>query len=82
MPEVHMNVDYALSKAASKATYSLDGSSLKFNYKGDKPARFGYNFGASIMTKTDNVEYGVGYDANIADKYLGHQGSLKVRFAF
>jgi hypothetical protein len=34
------------------------------------------------MTKTDNVEYGVGYDANIADKYLGHQGSLKVRMAF
>lgn len=81
-PEVHMNVDYALSKSAPKATYSLDGSSMNINYKGAKPARFGYNFGASVMTKNDNVEYGVGYDANIADKYLGHQGSLKVRMAF
>jgi outer membrane autotransporter protein len=82
MPEVHMNVDYALTKATSKAAYSLDGSSMNFNYKGAKAAKFGYNFGASVMTKTDNVEYGVGYDANIADKYLGHQGSLKVRMAF
>ncbi len=82
MPEVHMNVDYALNKSAPKSSYTLDGSSVKFNYKGAKPAKFGYNFGTSIMTQTDNIEYGVGYDANIADKYLGHQGSLKVRMSF
>jgi hypothetical protein len=34
------------------------------------------------MAQTDNLEYGVGYDARIADKYLGHQGSVKVRAKF
>ena len=82
MPEVHMNVDCALNQSAPKAGFSLDGSSMNFNYKGAKPSKFGYNFGASVMTQTDNIEYGVGYDANIADKYLAHQGSLKVRLAF
>ena len=81
-PEVHMNVDYALSSQAPKADYNLDGSSVKFNYKGAKPAKFGYNFGASVMAQADNVEYGVGYDARISDKYLGHQGSVKVKVSF
>lgn len=81
-PEVHMNVDYALSNRAPKATYNLDGSTVKFAYKGDKPGKFAYNFGASAMAKQDNMEYGVGYDARIADKYVGHQGSVKVKLSF
>lgn len=81
-PEVHMNVDYALTNQAGKVDYSLDGSNVKFNYKGAKPARFGYNFGASVMTQADNIEYGVGYDARISDKYIGHQGSVKVKVSF
>jgi len=82
MPEVHMNLDYALSSSAPKARYNLDGSSVSFNYKGAKSSKFGYNFGASVMAQNDNVEYGVGYDANIADKYLGHQGTVKVKVKF
>lgn len=81
-PEVHMNVDYALSNKAPKVDYNLDGSAVKFNYKGAKPAKFGYNFGASVMTQADNVEYGVGYDARISDKYMGHTGSVKVKVSF
>ena len=82
VPEVHMNLDYALSNKTPKVDYNFDGSDLKFNYKGSKPSKFGYNFGASIMTQLEGVEYGVGYDAKIADKYLGHQGSVKVRLSF
>ena len=81
-PEVHMNVDYALANQAGKVDYNLDGSNVKFKHKGAKPAKFGYNFGASVMTQADNVEYGVGYDARIADKYIGHQGSVKVKVSF
>lgn len=81
-PEVHMNVDYALSNSAAKVDYNLDASSVKFNYKGAKPAKFAYNFGASVMTTNDNMEYGVGYDARISDKYLGHQSSVKVKLNF
>lgn len=81
-PELHMNVDYRLSNSAPKADYNLDTSGIKFQYTGAKPAKFGYNFGASLMAQNDNMEYGAGYDARISDKYLGHQGSVKVKLNF
>jgi hypothetical protein len=52
------------------------------DYVGNKPSALSTNLGASLTANRDNIEYGVGYDVNIADKYLGHQGSVKVRVSF
>lgn len=81
-PEVHMNLAYDVVAPKQKSRYNFSGGNVKFDYKGSKPARFAYNFGASVMAKTDNIEYGVGYDADLADKYLGHTGSVKVKVSF
>ena len=80
-PEVHTNVSYAFNSPASKTSYDIKGLGA-VNYKGPKASRFGANFGAGVMAEADGFEYGVGYDANISDKYLAHQGSLKVKVKF
>jgi hypothetical protein len=35
-----------------------------------------------VTAYSDNIEYGVGYDMNIAEKYIGHAGSVKVKVHF
>ena len=81
-PEVHGNVSYAFNAPSSKTNFKINGAQNTFTYNGPKASRFGANFGAGVMAEADGFEYGVGYDANIADKYLAHQGSLKVKVKF
>ena len=81
MPEVHANMSYAFNSPSAKTTFAIDGMK-DVAYKGPKPSKFGANFGAGVMAEADGFEYGVGYDANIGDKYLAHQGSLKVKVKF
>lgn len=38
-----------------------------------------YNLGLGITIKQNMMEYGINYDANLAKKYQGHSGSLKLR---
>lgn len=81
-PEAHMNLQYGLGVKTPKGKYRALGSNTFANYQGQKSGRFTANFGASVTSHVNNVEYGVGYDLNIADKYLGHQGSVKVKVKF
>ena len=48
----------------------------------DKAAKTSYNVGVSVSAKAGAMEYGAGYDAYLANKYVGHQGTLKVRVNF
>jgi len=80
-PEVHGNMSYAFNSPSSKTNFKINGIK-NLNYTGPKASKFGANFGASVMADAYGFEYGVGYDANIADKYLAHQGSLKVKVKF
>jgi len=50
--------------------------------KSSKPARTVFNAGVSLDAKYNSMEYGLGYDAYMANKYIGHQGTLKVRVNF
>lgn len=81
-PEVHGNMSYAFNSPSSKTNFKINGMANSLNYAGPKASKFGANFGASVMADAYGFEYGVGYDANIADKYLAHQGSLKVKVKF
>ena len=41
------------------------------------------NLGVAISARNnDRMEYGIEYDARLAEKYIGHQGTLKVRMNF
>ena len=80
-PEAHVNLSYAFNAPSTKTSYKIDGTN-SINYAGPKASRFGANFGAGVMADAEGFEYGVGYDANISDKYLAHQGSLKLKVKF
>jgi outer membrane autotransporter protein len=82
-PEIHALMDYNLTGKAQKSSVGL-GSDATVNIAtpSAKPVRATFNLGASVTGTSDNIEYGIGYDATLAKKYIAHQGSIKVRLNF
>jgi outer membrane autotransporter protein len=82
LPEVHGFVRHSISNKAPKVTMSLDGLPKALTPQKEKPAKTFFNLGTSVMAKSGMFEYGAGYDVYFADKYTGHQGTLKLRVNF
>jgi len=82
MPEAHGFVNYDFKGKAPKVEARLQGALAPMPSKSTKPEKLSVNLGASLTTKYQMMEYGIGYDANLAKKYVSHQGSLKVRVNF
>lgn len=82
MPEAHGFVNYDFKGKAPKVEAKLQGALAPMPSKSTKPEKLSVNLGASLTTKYQMMEYGIGYDANLAKKYVSHQGSLKVRVNF
>lgn len=59
----------------------LDGQASSFVSK-SRTQRTSFSIGVGINVKSNNIDFGVGYDAQMSKKYLGHSGSLKVRVNF
>ncbi|WP_367364724.1 autotransporter domain-containing protein [Candidatus Tisiphia endosymbiont of Nedyus quadrimaculatus] len=82
MPEVHAFVSQKLVGSSGKVNAKLDGMTSSFATRADKAAKTLFNLGLGVTAKAGNMEYGAGYDAYLASKYVGHQGTLKVRVNF
>jgi outer membrane autotransporter protein len=82
MPEAHMNFQYGLDMKSPKGDFKLISGGEVVTYVGTKAPAFSTSFGGSVTAYSDNIEYGVGYDMNIAEKYIGHAGSVKVKVHF
>lgn len=78
-PEAHLNVRYGHGVKTPKGKFKPLGTNTFASYTGDKPSNLNVNMGAGVTSNLDNIEYGVGYDVYLADKYIGHQGTLKVK---
>ncbi|ABV75342.1 Outer membrane protein B [Rickettsia akari str. Hartford] len=82
-PEAHVFVVHKVNGRLSKTQSQLDGQVTPFISQPDRTAKTSYNLGLSASIRPDaKMEYGVGYDAQIASKYVAHQGTLKVRVNF
>ncbi|MES2214656.1 MAG: autotransporter domain-containing protein [Pseudomonadota bacterium] len=81
MPELHGSVQQYLGGKKAVVTTSMQGQARAFVNK-STPTKTSYNLGTSVAIKTGAFEFGVGYDANLAKKYVGHQGFVKVRVDF
>jgi outer membrane autotransporter protein len=79
-PEAHAFVQYDLLNRTQKQSVALSGVDL--DSATDKTARLKYNLGLSVNSQYGAMEYGAGYDLQLANKRVGHQGSLKVRVNF
>lgn len=78
-PEAYGFVNYNIKNkvpAIDARLLGIDQPLPTINHRGN---RVDYNLGLGITIKQNMMEYGINYDANLAKKYQGHSGSLKVR---
>ena len=80
-PEIHgfLNQD-VIGKAAKVDMTTKSGGKLLD--KSAKPNKTIFNIGAGLNATYNSMKYGAGYDAHLANKFVGHQGTLKVRVNF
>ena len=81
-PEIHGFVNFDVLNKKQKVTLRLDGTNTPLAPKSGKQNRVRFNTGVGLNASYSYMEYGLGYDAYIANKYLAHQGTLKVRVNF
>ncbi|MDX2049626.1 MAG: autotransporter domain-containing protein [Rickettsiaceae bacterium] len=77
--EAHVYGYYDLHDKKSGATAKLDGMTSTIDLAPSKSKKGSLNFGLGVDAKAGLVEYGVGYDARLAEKFVSHQGTLRVR---
>lgn len=80
-PEVHGFIRHDLMTKKTKSRVEFEGAG-KLDQISAKPIRTTYNVGLALNSAYSNMEYGVGYDLHMAEKRIGHQGTLKVRVNF
>ena len=81
-PEVHAFVHHDLIDKNPEVNLKLDGVSQNLAETSAKPTRTFYNLGLGATARYGMMEYGATYDANFANKFTGHQGTLKIRVNF
>ena len=85
IPEIHGFIRYNTINKGIKLAVSLSGQNgapLALVPKTAVQTRTTYLVGAGFDIKKSTFEYGLAYDARIAEKYISHQGVLKLRLVF
>ncbi|WP_417905296.1 autotransporter domain-containing protein [Candidatus Tisiphia endosymbiont of Micropterix aruncella] len=82
IPELHGYVNHDFKGKAPIIDARLDGINEPLSTRLVKPAKTSFTVGTGLTAKYNMMECGVTYNANIASKYIGHQGSLKVKVNF
>ena len=82
VPELHGYANYDFKNDSPIIDARLDGMSGPLPTTSWKSSRSFYIVGGSFTARYKNNEFGAGYNCNIADKYLGHQVTVKVRRNF
>jgi outer membrane autotransporter protein len=82
IPELHGYVNYDFKGKSPIIEVRLGGMNEPLQTKSVKSAKIFFAVGTGLTVKSNMMEYGVTYNAHIANKYIGHQGSLKVKVNF
>ena len=81
IPEVHGVLSRRIKGKSGKIVAKIDGMNEPFTEVPNTVKIIG-NLGVSVTAKSGMLEYGAGYDLQLANKYIGHQGTLKIRVNF
>ncbi|BFD45424.1 MAG: hypothetical protein DMENIID0002_00700 [Rickettsia endosymbiont of Sergentomyia squamirostris] len=79
IPELHGYVNHDFKGKAPIIDARLDGINEPLPTKSVKPVKTFFTVGTGFTAKYNMMECGIIYNVNIASKYIGHQGSLKVK---
>jgi len=85
IPEVHGFIRYNTMNKGIKLAVSLpgqNGTPITLVPRTAVQTRTTYLVGAGFDIKKSTFEYGIAYDARIAEKYISHQGVFKLRLVF
>ena len=82
LPEIHGFVNQDVIGKKQKSDVRLASVEGYLKTKGGKPIKTLFNAGLSLNTSYNKMEYGLGYDAHMAKKYVAHQANLRVRVNF
>ena len=80
-PEIHGFINHDIIGKKSKQSTRMSGAG-ELATNNAKLERTTFNVGLGLNAAYNAMEYGVSYDATMAKKYTGHQGTLKVRLNF
>lgn len=84
VPEIHGNVRYDVNGKSLDVDIRQDGSTgPSLIPRTSRVSRTIVNLGVGVNAKSnDMMEYGVSYDVRLANKYVGQQGTLKIKINF
>ena len=80
-PDIHFMVLHDFKSAAQITTAQFLGGGGSFSVQGSVPDKTTYNtgFGFTFIHK-DRLHFTLNYDLRIKNKYIGHAGSLAIRY--
>lgn len=81
-PEAHASIQCDLGSMKNSGQFKPVSGSKFYGFTAAKSSRFSGRIGLSVSSSMNNIEYGIGYDADISDRYVGHEGTLKMRLSF
>ena len=82
-PEIHANFQYDIkAKAPTGSFISPLTPNSRTEFTGARASRFNSSYGISLTGSYDSMEAGISGDVNLASKYVGYQGSLKLKLKF
>ena len=82
-PEAHVNMQYGVNTKTPQGTFvsSITPNQIS-NFISTKSSKFSSTYGVSLTGASDRLECGVTADMSISQKYVGYQGSLKLKVKF
>jgi outer membrane autotransporter protein len=81
-PELHGFISHDIIGKNSKQDLRICGTPASLSAKSSKSIRTSYNLGLGVNADYGMMEYSIGYDVRLAEKRVGHKGTLKVRVNF
>lgn len=81
-PEIHTFVKHDLIGKNGKVTVKQEGMADDLSTRTGNTPKTTFNVGLGVNAVSGMYEYGAGYDLNLAQKSIGHQGTVKVRLNF
>jgi len=84
VPSLDFSVEKILQDKIKQGKVKLQWADREFeNYTNtSKLPKLGYNIGGSVLVKRNNTEIDVSYNCHLKKKYVGHQGTLKLKLLF
>ena len=82
-PEVHINAQYGINSKGPKGSFvSPLNPNISTSFVGTSPSKLTTVYGVNFTGTTDRIETSVGADMTVSSKYVGYQGSLKLKVKF